>query len=43
MRAIWIVETNALSNDDPDRHVRQRRFQLDLDQQAAYIVQARCH
>ena len=38
--AIWINETNAAPTDDPDWQVVRPVFQLDLEQQGAYIVQA---
>lgn len=37
---IWINETNAAPTDDPEWQVVRPVFQLDLDQQASYIVQA---
>ena len=39
-KAIWINETNAAPTHDPDWRVQRTQFQLDLEQQAAYIVQA---
>jgi len=39
-QAIWINETNAAPTDDPQWQVERPVFQLDLDQQASYIVQA---
>jgi len=39
-QAIWINETNAAPTDDPQWQVVRPVFQLDLDQQASYIVQA---
>lgn len=39
-KAIWINETNAAPTADPDWLVQRPAFQLDLKQQAAYIVQA---
>jgi hypothetical protein len=39
-QAIWINETNAAPTDDPEWQVVRPVFQLDLDQQASYIVQA---
>ena len=39
-KAIWINETNAAPTHDPQWRVRRTQFQLDLEQQAAYIVQA---
>lgn len=38
--AIWINETNAAPTDDPEWYVERPVFQLDLEQQASYIVQA---
>lgn len=37
---IWINETNAAPTDDPEWQVVRPVFQLDLEQQGAYIVQA---
>ena len=37
---IWINETNAAPTDDPEWGVVRPVFQLDLEQQASYIVQA---
>ncbi len=39
-QTIWINETNAAPTDDPEWQVIRPVFQLDLDQQASYIVQA---
>lgn len=39
-KPIWINETNASPNLDPDWPVERPAFQVDLDQQAWYIVQA---
>ncbi|MCA9949462.1 MAG: hypothetical protein KDE48_07455 [Anaerolineales bacterium] len=39
-KPIWINETNASPNLDPLWPVRRPQFQVDLDQQAWYIVQA---
>ena len=39
-KAIWINETNAAPTHDPGWRVQRTQFQLDLEQQAAYIVQA---
>lgn len=39
-KPIWINETNASPNLDPWWPVERPRFQVDLDQQAWYIVQA---
>ena len=39
-KAIWINETNAAPTDDPQWQVVRPVFQLDLEQQASYIVQA---
>ena len=39
-KAIWINETNAAPTDDPDWRVVRPVFQLGLDHQAAYVVQA---
>jgi hypothetical protein len=39
-QAIWINETNAAPTDDPEWQVVRPVFQLDLEQQGAYIVQA---
>jgi hypothetical protein len=39
-QAIWINETNAAPTDDPEWQVARPVFQLDLEQQGAYIVQA---
>lgn len=39
-QTIWINETNAAPTDDPEWQVVRPVFQLDLEQQASYIVQA---
>lgn len=39
-KAIWINETNAAPTQDPEWPVDRPQFQLDLEQQANYIVQA---
>jgi len=39
-QTIWINETNAAPTDDPEWQVVRPVFQLDLEQQGAYIVQA---
>ena len=39
-KPIWVNETNASPNLDPDWPVERPQFQVDLDQQAAFIVQA---
>ncbi len=39
-KAIWITETNASPNLDPNWPVTRPQFQITLEQQAAYIVQA---
>ena len=39
-KPIWINETNAAPTQDPEWPVTRPQFQLDLGQQAAYIVQA---
>jgi len=39
-QAIWINETNAAPTNDPEWQVVRPVFQLDLEQQGAYIVQA---
>lgn len=39
-KAIWINETNAAPTDDPDWPVERPQFQINLDQQAAFLVQA---
>lgn len=39
-KAIWINEINAAPTDDPAWPVQRPQFPLDLEQQAAYIVQA---
>lgn len=39
-KPIWINETNASPNLDPDWPVERPDFQVDLEQQAWYIVQA---
>jgi len=39
-KAIWITETNASPNLDPNWLVERPQFQITVEQQAAYIVQA---
>ena len=39
-KPIWVNETNASPNLDPDWPVERPQFQVDLEQQAAFIVQA---
>ncbi len=39
-KPIWINETNAAPTEDPDWPVSRPQFQLDLQQQSNYIVQA---
>lgn len=39
-KAIWITETNASPNLDPDWPVERPQFQITLEQQAAFVVQA---
>lgn len=39
-KAIWINETNAAPTDDPQWPVQRPVYQLDLEQQAAFLVQA---
>lgn len=39
-KAIWIAETNASPNLDPLWPVTRPRWQIDLDQQAAFLLQA---
>jgi hypothetical protein len=39
-KAIWINETNASPNLDPDWRVERPNWQITLDQQAAFLVQA---
>jgi hypothetical protein len=39
-KPIWINETNAAPTDDPQWPVVRPQFQLDLEQQAWYVVQA---
>lgn len=39
-QTIWINETNAAPTDDPEWQVVRPVFELDLEQQASYIVQA---
>ena len=39
-KAIWIGETNAAPNLDPGWLVTRPNWQIDLDQQAAFLVQA---
>ncbi|MEI2610641.1 MAG: hypothetical protein V9G20_18595 [Candidatus Promineifilaceae bacterium] len=40
LKAVWINETNARPNQDPEWPVAVQEFEIDLDQQAWYIVQA---
>jgi hypothetical protein len=37
---IWIVETNALPSDDPASPAAAPQFEVTLEQQASYVVQA---
>ena len=39
-KVIWINETNAAPTDDPDWPVQRPVFQLDLTQQASFLMQA---
>lgn len=39
-KAVWITETNASPNLDPDWPVMRPQFQITLDQQSAFIVQS---
>jgi len=39
-KAIWINETNAAPTDDPKWPVQRPVYQLNLDQQAAFLLQA---
>ncbi len=39
-KAIWINETNAAPTDDPNWPVQRPQFQVDLEQQAAFLIQA---
>ncbi|GAB4518405.1 MAG: hypothetical protein OHK0046_25980 [Anaerolineae bacterium] len=39
-KAIWITETNASPNRDPDWPVTRPQFQITVEQQAAFVVQA---
>jgi hypothetical protein len=39
-KAIWINETNAAPTDDPDWPVERPQFQIDLQHQAAFLVQS---
>ena len=39
-KAVWITETNASPNLDPDWPVTRPQFQITLQQQAAYVIQA---
>ena len=39
-KAIWINETNAAPTDDPAWPVERPQFQIDLQHQAAFLVQA---
>ncbi|WP_420631369.1 hypothetical protein [Candidatus Leptofilum sp.] len=40
LKAVWINETNARPSSDPEWPVEVQAFQIDLEQQAWYIVQA---
>jgi hypothetical protein len=40
LKAVWINETNARPNQDPGWPVQVQSFEIDLDQQAWFIVQA---
>ena len=40
LKAVWINETNARPSSDPEWPVTVQSFELDLEQQAWYIVQA---
>ncbi|MCL4867978.1 MAG: hypothetical protein KJ063_03330 [Anaerolineae bacterium] len=40
LKAVWINETNARPNQDPEWPVTVQNFQIDLEQQAWYIIQA---
>ena len=39
-KAIWINETNASPNEDPNWPVVRPQYQVNLEQQAAFLVQA---
>ena len=39
-KEVWVNETNASSNMDPEWPVDRPQFQVDLEQQAWYIIQA---
>ena len=39
-KAIWITETNASPNLDPDWLVERPQFQITLEQQASFIIQS---
>jgi hypothetical protein len=39
-KAIWVMETNASPNLDPDWPVSRPQFQITLDQQAAFLLQS---
>ncbi len=39
-KSVWITETNASPNLDPDWPVTRPQFQISLDQQAAFVVQS---
>lgn len=39
-KAIWINETNAAPTNDPNWYVNRPVYQIDLDMQAAFLVQA---
>ena len=43
MKTVWINETNARPNSDPDWPVAVESFPIDLEQQAWYIIQAFAH
>lgn len=40
LKAVWINETNARANQDPGWPVQVQSFEIDLEQQAWFIVQA---
>ena len=40
LKSVWINETNARPNQDPEWPVTVQEFEIDLEQQAWYIVQA---
>jgi hypothetical protein len=39
-KAVWIDETNAAPTDDPQWHVVRPIYQINLEQQAAFLMQA---